>query len=110
MNVFSVADGKSERPVYRGSLSIIRSIVRNDGWKGLYRGVGPSLIGASLSWGLYFPIYNKVTDSLKKYHGGVIPGYQYFFCGCISGAAVLTLTNPIWVSYPANPNQKLNQF
>jgi len=97
-NRLAVADGKTERPVYRGSFSIIRSIVRNDGWKGLYRGVSPSLIGASLSWGLYFPIYNKVTDSLKKYHGGVIPGYQYFFCGCISGAAVLTLTNPIWVT------------
>ena len=98
----SVADGKSERPVYRGSLSIIRSIVRNDGLKALYRGVSPSVIGASLSWGLYFPVYNKVTDSLKKYHGGVIPGYQYFFCGFFSGAAVLTITNPIWVRFNQN--------
>ena len=25
-------------------------------------------------------------------------GYQYFFSGCLAGAGVLTLTNPIWVT------------
>jgi solute carrier family 25 (mitochondrial folate transporter), member 32 len=33
------------------SLKDIRS---NDGWKGLYRGVGPNIAGNASSWGLYF--------------------------------------------------------
>ena len=58
----------------------------------------PSMIGAAASWGLYFPIYNGITDNLKEYRNNEVPAYQYFFSGCLAGSAVLTLTNPIWVT------------
>jgi solute carrier family 25 folate transporter 32 len=32
----------------------IRDIKHADGWKGLYRGVGPNIAGNASSWGLYF--------------------------------------------------------
>lgn len=96
-NRLAVQDGKSERPKYKGSISIIRSIVRHDGFTGLYRGVTPSLIGVSFSWGLYFPIYEQIKDRLIQHHNGNVPGYQYFFAGCGTGALVLSVTNPIWV-------------
>lgn len=31
-----------------------RNIIRNEGWKALYQGLGSSVLGAGLSWGLYF--------------------------------------------------------
>ena len=55
-------------------MTIVRSVLRNDGVRGLYRGVTPSLIGATMAWGLYFPIYNGITDQLKLYHNGNVPG------------------------------------
>ena len=36
-----------------------RSIVAREGALALYRGLTPSLIGASVSWGLYFFFYDK---------------------------------------------------
>jgi len=100
-NRLAVSDGRLERPKYGGSsVSIVRSVVASEGVKGLYRGVAPSLIGATAAWGLYFPVYNALTDRLKQYHlkSGGVPGYQYFFAGCTAGSVVLTLTNPIWVT------------
>lgn len=32
----------------------LRDIKTRDGWKGLYRGVGPNIAGNASSWGLYF--------------------------------------------------------
>lgn len=32
----------------------LRDAVRLDGWKGLYRGLVPNLVGGASSWGLYF--------------------------------------------------------
>ena len=32
----------------------LRDIKVQEGWKGLYRGVGPNIAGNASSWGLYF--------------------------------------------------------
>ena len=36
--------------VYRA----LEDAVKVDGWRGLYRGLGPNLVGGASSWGLYF--------------------------------------------------------
>ena len=46
--------GGARRPEYRGVRHALKSIVRDDGWRGLYRGVTPNVTGAGISWGLYF--------------------------------------------------------
>ncbi len=37
-----------------GVYHALRDAVVLDGWKGLYRGLGPNLVGGASSWGLYF--------------------------------------------------------
>ena len=32
----------------------LRDIVKHDGWRGLYRGIGPNVVGNASSWGLYY--------------------------------------------------------
>jgi solute carrier family 25 (mitochondrial folate transporter), member 32 len=32
----------------------LREIKAQDGWRGLYRGIGPNIVGNASSWGLYF--------------------------------------------------------
>lgn len=35
----------------------LRDIQQQQGWKGLYRGLGPNIAGNASSWGLYFLLY-----------------------------------------------------
>jgi len=93
----AVNDGDPKRPKYGNQMSIVRSVIKNEGARSLWRGVSPSIVGAGLSWGLYFPIYEHFKRQLQAHYGDSVPQYQYFFTGCITGALVLTLTNPIWV-------------
>lgn len=40
--------------VGRDMTQALKEIVNRDGWKGLYRGLSPNVVGNSASWGLYF--------------------------------------------------------
>ena len=35
----------------------LKEIKRDEGWRGLYRGVGANIAGNASSWGLYFLLY-----------------------------------------------------
>lgn len=72
----AVNDGDPRRPKYGNQMSIIRSVIKNEGVKSLWRGVSPSLIGAGLSWGLYFPIYEHFKRQLQAHYGNAVPQYQ----------------------------------
>ncbi|KAI8074273.1 mitochondrial carrier domain-containing protein [Gilbertella persicaria] len=44
-----------KRPFLGGTIKSFQSIVHEEGvWRGLYRGVGPNMVGATLSWAFYF--------------------------------------------------------
>jgi len=69
-----------------------RSIYSNHGWRGLYSGAGVSILGSTMAWGLYFPIYN----SMKSSNLPVLKD-NYLLSGFLAGVPVITLTNPLWV-------------
>lgn len=44
----AVQDGlPGQLPVYRGTVDAVRTIVRTEGWRGLYAGLAPSILGSS---------------------------------------------------------------
>lgn len=46
---------KTKKPrLGRAVYDALRDAVRADGWRGLYRGLVPNLVGGATSWGLYF--------------------------------------------------------
>ena len=49
----SVLDRRKPR-LGTGVYRALEDAVRADGWKGLYRGLVPNLVGGASSWGLYF--------------------------------------------------------
>ncbi len=50
-----VDDGKSPgRPHYLSLRHALRSIVQEEGFTGLYKGITPNLTGSGTAWGLYF--------------------------------------------------------
>lgn len=53
--VIIVNDGqKNTLPQYSGLRNAITQIVKTEGWRGLYRGVAPNVLGSGSSWGFYF--------------------------------------------------------
>lgn len=49
-------------PLYRGTLDAVRHIVREEGWRALYAGLTPALIGSGMAWGAYFFAYNRAKQ------------------------------------------------
>ncbi|KAG8218270.1 mitochondrial carrier domain-containing protein [Butyriboletus roseoflavus] len=76
----------------------LRNIHAEQGWSGLYRGLGPNIAGNASSWGLYFLFYNM----LKKRASGDDPNFHmspgaYLLCSAQASAVTAIMTNPIWV-------------
>lgn len=52
---FAVDDGSvKDRPKYYGMRHAFATVYRQEGVKGLYKGVTPNLAGSASAWGLYF--------------------------------------------------------
>ncbi|ORY32165.1 putative flavin-adenine dinucleotide transporter [Naematelia encephala] len=80
--------------VYRA----LEDAVRIDGWRGLYRGLIPNLVGGAGSWGLYFLFYNMIKKQMQ--HGDPsfrATGGQFLLAAAEASAITAMLTNPIWV-------------
>ncbi|XP_078494770.1 solute carrier family 25 member 32 [Ciona intestinalis] len=96
---FSVSDGLPTRPQYNSMWDLTKKVWRTNGVRGLYTGVTPNIVGAGMSWGLYFFFYNTIKSYLNNGDGSkalTIP--QYIGCGLVSGSATLAVTNPIWIA------------
>lgn len=96
---FAVADGQSEiKKDYRNISNAFTTIIREEGFKGLYKGVTPSCLGSGTAWGSYFLFYNivkkQMQDRSPQNHLGPV---KHMFAGACAGIFTLTITNPIWV-------------
>ncbi len=100
----------------------IRDIVRHDGFRGLYRGLGPTILGYLPTWAIYFAVYDGiktlfgeaplgldalVAKSERLYPAPSAKGYQpivrehpwslHILSAMVAGAASTICTNPFWV-------------
>ncbi|KAM3727541.1 Mitochondrial folate transporter/carrier [Dirofilaria immitis] len=96
---YSANDGNRQRPQYRNYWHATQSIVLSKGYKGLYQGLSPNLIGSALSWGFYFQFYHIIKNICeeKTISTGTEP-LDNVLLGMITGAGILMFTNPIWVA------------
>ena len=78
-----------------GSLA---TVVREEGARGLYRGLGPTLMALLPNWAVYFSVYERLKARLR--HGG--PGDDapaaHAAAAAGAGAATVLATNPLWVA------------
>ncbi|KAG0700083.1 mitochondrial carrier domain-containing protein [Suillus ampliporus] len=65
----------------------------SQGWKGLYRGVGPNIAGNASSWGTLLSFKRAAGDD-PNYR--MSPG-AYLLCSAQASAVTAIMTNPIWV-------------
>ena len=88
----------------QGRVSItkcVTTILQNEGWTALYRGLTPSLFGASLSWGLYFTLYDNAKSRHIRISGlgkdEKLAWSYHMMSACEAGTLTTLITNPIWL-------------
>ncbi|KIM56571.1 hypothetical protein SCLCIDRAFT_132385 [Scleroderma citrinum Foug A] len=104
---------------YQGVLGIFKTTLRHDGIRGLYRGLGPTILGYLPTWAIYFAVYDGIKtrfgepplgDGSRPRHVYPAPqpkGYQplmrdhpwtlHILSAMTAGAVSTTCTTPLWV-------------
>ncbi|KAJ3574480.1 hypothetical protein NP233_g1752 [Leucocoprinus birnbaumii] len=112
---------------YLGIWGTVKSILFHDGFRGLYRGLGPTILGYLPTWAIYFAVYDFIKTAFgeaplgaapepeKVRHGkgdqiypaAQVKGYQpairehpwslHLLSAMTAGAASTCATNPLWV-------------
>lgn len=79
-----------------GTYNALRTLLREEGFAGLYRGLGPNLVGVIPARSIYFFSYGTtkawLTESFAL-SGATVS----FVAGVVAGVAVVTTTQPIWL-------------
>ncbi|CAN8105661.1 unnamed protein product [Discula destructiva] len=90
-------DGRhvGQRKMYNGLLGTAKVIWRDEGLRGMYRGLGPIILGYLPTWAVWFTVYNKSKRELSAYHDNNI--VINFWSSIVAGASSTIVTNPIWV-------------
>jgi solute carrier family 25 folate transporter 32 len=80
------------------SLSRISGIYKNEGFKGMYRGLSISIVCIPLFHSLYFPLYEGAKEFLSENYGMESNSFKlYALSAGWSGLICNVLTNPMWV-------------
>jgi len=95
-----VADGTL--PEYANLRNSIKSVLRNEGYGGLYKGITPAVMAATGSWGGYFYFYEK-SKKRKCISQGLDPvtaklgATDHLLAGVEAGSIMVCLFNPLWL-------------
>jgi solute carrier family 25 folate transporter 32 len=87
------SSGKFKR---RGAFETLSWIVKDEGVRGLYRGLTPTLFTVPLFWAVYFPLYNEFKTALSS-GDEPQPAWQHVAAAVGAGGISDIVTNPFWV-------------
>jgi solute carrier family 25 folate transporter 32 len=106
---------------YLGVFGLVKSILTENGFRGLYRGLGPTVLGYLPTWAIYFAVYDGIKtafgetpagmynpkDKERLYPAAQVKGYQplarehpwslHILSAMTAGAMSTICTNPLWV-------------
>ncbi len=76
------------------------SFAPKQGWRGLYAGLTPAVVGGTAAWALYFACYAaaKARLSAEAPADAQLRPAQHLLAAAQAGAVVSVLTNPLWVA------------
>ncbi|KAF7516975.1 hypothetical protein G7054_g13958 [Neopestalotiopsis clavispora] len=101
--------------VYEGLIGTARVIWREEGIRGMYRGLGPIILGYLPTWAVWFTVYTKSKEFLaeRDVRNQMLIN---FWSSIVAGASSTVVTNPIWViktrlmSQSSNGNRHVSLF
>ncbi|KAI1008023.1 hypothetical protein K3495_g208 [Podosphaera aphanis] len=88
-------NNKQSTIVYRGMVGTGKVIWQREGVRGMYRGLGPIIMGYLPTWAVWFTVYGRSKQYLAEYIDS--QNIVNFWSSIIAGATASTATNPIWV-------------
>ena len=56
-----------QHPTYKGLVGTASVIWRDEGLRGMYRGLGPIILGYLPTWAVWFTVYNKSKTVISQY-------------------------------------------
>ncbi|SAM03164.1 hypothetical protein [Absidia glauca] len=81
--------------LYKNSLDCFRKVVKNEGFVGLYRGLGPQLVGVAPEKAIKLTVNDFVRNKLTNKQNGEIKFWQEMIAGGSAGASQVVFTNPL---------------
>ncbi|KAI8868425.1 mitochondrial carrier [Ramicandelaber brevisporus] len=88
---------------YRSAMDALHKIIASEGISGLFAGLESALVGNAVTNGVYYYFFEavkKIFETRAFKAGGVRRGMttiESMVAGAIAGAAVVFITNPLWV-------------
>ncbi|KAK7969624.1 hypothetical protein PG996_001935 [Apiospora saccharicola] len=93
----AMSKGGNHPRMYNGLAGTARVIWRQEGLRGMYRGLGPIVLGYLPTWAVWFTVYNESKEYLTKTGNMQHPILVNFCSSIFAGASSTIVTNPIWV-------------
>lgn len=79
-------------------LKCFKTVIRNEGWTALFKGLGPNLVGNAPSRALYFSTYSSVKSILNRsFYDYPEHPVIHMTSAASAGFISCTITNPIWL-------------
>ncbi|XP_022187680.1 mitochondrial folate transporter/carrier [Nilaparvata lugens] len=95
---FAVSDGRTSVPQYNGMRSALSTIMKQEGFKGFYKGVTPNVWGSGSAWGFYFLFYSSIKTWIQGGNTKTPLGPTlHMIAAAEAGVLTLVMTNPVWV-------------
>lgn len=84
---------------YLGLSATLRKIWKDDGIRGFYRGLGPTIFGYLPTWAIYFTVYDTSKQTLARDLGpsGEEDFLNHILSALTAGAISTVCTSPLWV-------------
>ncbi|KAF5004716.1 hypothetical protein FDECE_8797 [Fusarium decemcellulare] len=80
------------------TLQILGSVYRTEGWRALFKGLGPNMVGVVPARAINFYVYGNGKRIISQHlnHGEEAP-WVHLSAGVAAGVVTSTATNPIWM-------------
>jgi solute carrier family 25 folate transporter 32 len=96
----TLVEGVRPTAMYNGMLGTARTIYTQDGLRGMYRGLGPMLLGYLPTWAVYMSVYDSTREYWYTHGYGEQDRDKWLarvYASLTAGACSTLATNPIWV-------------
>lgn len=83
---------------FKETLGIIGKIYHQEGFRSLFKGLGPNLVGVIPARSINFFTYGTTKELYTRWYGnGKESPYIHFLAAATAGINTSTITNPIWL-------------
>jgi solute carrier family 25 folate transporter 32 len=90
-------------------MQVVHDILNKEGPRGLFRGLGATMVTVPLFWGVYFPLYEETKHYVSKSYPHAHPSLVHCGSAVFTGAVADVLCNPLFVIRTRLQTQALHQ-